>query len=160
MKAIILIIMILTSFNALSQDTVIDGRSQLELIADELDISEREAYDSLVAEQRVQASRNLMIFVTMFLSMYSMRRIFKSKKLNLDEDGDQSKVYLAYYEAQKAHDDAYTQGTLKDKGDHYYFSKPEILQSPEELVGEEKTDISIRSSKNLIYLIISLVVFA
>lgn len=67
--------MLLTlGFNSIAQDTLNDTRGRLELIADELDISEQQAYQSLVKEQRIQAYRNMVIMITMVFAGFFFRK--------------------------------------------------------------------------------------
>jgi hypothetical protein len=105
MKQIIIIaILLIGTFNTIAQDTISNDKNQLELIADELDISESQAYSTLVQEQRVQAYRNLMIFVAMFLSIWTLTKSLKlsTKPLTLDKE-----TFSEYYQAvEKASDTA------------------------------------------------------
>ncbi len=77
MKSILLTMFLLIGFNSFTEDTIETTKGRLELIADELDISEEQAYQSLVKEQRVQAYRNLMIYITMFIGLVGMRKCLK-----------------------------------------------------------------------------------
>lgn len=83
MKSILLTMFLLIGFNSFTQDTTQTSKGRLELIADELDISEQQAYQSLVKEQRIQAYRNLMIYLTMFIGLIGMKKSLK--KLNTDK---------------------------------------------------------------------------
>ena len=83
MKSILLTMFLLIGFNSFTQDTTVTSKGRLELIADELDISEQQAYQSLVKEQRIQAYRNLMIYLTMFIGLIGMKKALK--KLNTDK---------------------------------------------------------------------------
>ena len=80
---------LLIGFNSFTQDTVVTNKGRLELIADELDISEQQAYKSLVKEQRIQAYRNLMIYITMFIGLVGVRKCLK----NGDADKTTSETY-------------------------------------------------------------------
>lgn len=108
-KRITLILVLMMAFSPYSQDTLPDDRTHLEIISEQLDISEREAYDTLVAEQRVQAFRNLAIFATMFLSMLSIKRVFKhSTSITSPADYKTTESYVAYFKAYTTHNEAYT----------------------------------------------------
>ena len=74
MKSILLTIFLLIGFNSFTQDTISTTKGRLELIADELDISEQQAYESLVKEQRIQAYRNLIIMITMIFGGYFFKK--------------------------------------------------------------------------------------
>ena len=89
MKSILLTMFLLIGFNSFTQDTIITNKGRLELIADELDISEEQAYQSLVKEQRIQAYRNLMIYLTMFIGLVGMRKCLKRG----DEDRPERERY-------------------------------------------------------------------
>jgi len=75
--------LLIGAFNTIAQNTIVTSKGRLELIADELDISEEQAYQSLVKEQRIQAYRNLMIYLTMFIGLIGMKKSLK--KLNNDK---------------------------------------------------------------------------
>lgn len=68
MKNLMILIILVLPLHLQAQDTLVDARNQLKVIADELDMNEKEAYQVLVKEQTVQAFRNLMILMTMFLA--------------------------------------------------------------------------------------------
>ncbi len=84
MRIKLMITLVLIGLNSTSQDTITDSRSQLELISEELNISESQAYSSLVKQQKIQAYRNLMIYLTMVIGIIGMNKSIS--RLNKDKE--------------------------------------------------------------------------
>ena len=165
-KIIIIAILLIGTFNTIAQDSITNNKNQLELIADELDISEKQAYDSLIQQQRVQSFRNLMIFGTMFLSMWSMKRIFNSIKNKKEDDNPQTQAQIAYYNACKEASIAqttYFAAEWTGKDEHGMKNSASQYDSPNKpnfiKLDAEKTADKLYSAKDVIFLILSLAIF-
>ena len=151
---VLLIIVVLTVFktNAYSQETQ-DlnnyNHNRLEIIADELDISENQAYEVLVNEQRVQSIRNLMIFITMFISLYTLKR---SLSIEISEDKGYNNLYENYIlaindlQSRIRPDETFSSWDLRDFGSG--------VKPPEQLNSDK-----IQSPKKIIFIVISICVF-
>ena len=96
MNKTILIVLLLIGFQSFAQDTITDTRNQLELIADELEISETQAFETLVYQQQVMAYRNIMIIFTMLLSGFFFKRFLHNTqhKMILSKDKYNNEVRL------------------------------------------------------------------
>lgn len=99
MRIKITIALLLIGFQLIAQDTIIDTRNQLELIADELEISENQAFDTLVYQQKVMAYRNIMIIFTMLLSGFFFKKFLHNtqhKRIKISDNryrDDQKEIY-------------------------------------------------------------------
>ena len=149
MKSILLTMFLLIGFNSFTQDTILSNKGRLELIADELDISEEQAYQSLVKEQRIQAYRNLMIYATMFLALYTLKRSFKIGKGEIKDSGDRKEMYLAYTETcNKMVKDETSSWTIKDILDK--------VQHPFSYSSRDET----MEIKKIIFVVLSILIFS
>lgn len=94
MKKVLLLIAILSvGFIAhAEQDTT---RNALKLIAEELNISEQHAFDTLVQQQRVIAWRNILTIITMLFALFNLFKYVK-KAYNIDNMVSHTNHYGEY----------------------------------------------------------------